>query len=93
MTQERGLARPRVAVEQPASADASRCEVRRVERQDFLERQASGELAGPSQVRSVLDLAPDFTVADTDGNRHTLSALLANGPVIVAFFPKAFTPG
>jgi thioredoxin-dependent peroxiredoxin len=39
------------------------------------------------------DRAPDFTLPDTDGNDVSLSALLQRGPVIVAFFPKAFTPG
>lgn len=39
------------------------------------------------------DTAPDFTVTDTDGRQHTLSELVTQGPVIVAFFPKAFTPG
>ena len=39
------------------------------------------------------DLAPDFSATDTDGNAVTLSALLKDGPVILAFFPRAFTPG
>jgi peroxiredoxin Q/BCP len=42
---------------------------------------------------NVGDPAPDFTLPDTEGNPVTLSRLLVNGPVIVAFFPKAFTPG
>jgi len=37
--------------------------------------------------------APDFTAADADGKAVTLSGLLKGGPVILAFFPKAFTPG
>lgn len=37
--------------------------------------------------------APDFTLTDTDGNPVTLSKLLADGPVILAFFTKAFTGG
>jgi peroxiredoxin Q/BCP len=37
--------------------------------------------------------APDFTLPDTDGKPVTLSKLLEQGPVILAFFPKAFTPG
>jgi peroxiredoxin Q/BCP len=37
--------------------------------------------------------APDFTLPDQDGNPVTLSAVLKNGPVILAFYPKAFTPG
>lgn len=39
------------------------------------------------------DVAPDFTAVDTDGQSHTLSEMVKNGTVIVAFFPKAFTPG
>ncbi len=39
------------------------------------------------------DKAPDFTLPDTEGRPVTLSALLAQGPVILAFYPKAFTPG
>jgi len=39
------------------------------------------------------ETAPDFTVTDTDGKQHTLSHLVKQGPVILAFFPKAFTGG
>ncbi len=39
------------------------------------------------------DLAPEFTAVDTEGKSHTLSEMLKHGPVIVAFFPKAFTAG
>lgn len=39
------------------------------------------------------DQAPDFTLPDQDGTPVTLSKALSNGPVILAFFPKAFTPG
>lgn len=39
------------------------------------------------------DKAPDFTLQDTEGGKVTLSKMLESGPVIVAFFPKAFTPG
>src|SRR5688500_15892699 len=35
----------------------------------------------------------DFTVKDSDGKSLTLSSLVKSGPVVVAFFPKAFTPG
>lgn len=37
--------------------------------------------------------APDFTLTDTEGQPVTLSKLLVNGPVILAFFTKAFTGG
>lgn len=39
------------------------------------------------------DVAPDFTVKDVDGNELTLSKLVEQGAVILAFFPKAYTPG
>ncbi len=39
------------------------------------------------------DLAPEFTAVDTEGKSYTLSEMLKRGPVIVAFFPKAFTAG
>jgi peroxiredoxin Q/BCP len=39
------------------------------------------------------DKAPDFTLPDTEGTPVTLSALLKSGPVIIAFYPKAFTSG
>ncbi len=39
------------------------------------------------------DKAPDFTLPDTHGVPVELSRLLEKGPVILAFYPKAFTPG
>ncbi len=39
------------------------------------------------------DVAPDFTVTTVDGVELTLSSLVERGPVVLAFFPKAFTPG
>jgi peroxiredoxin Q/BCP len=50
-------------------------------------------LLGASAALKVGDKAPDFTLPGTDGQPVTLSKLLARGPVILAFFPKAFTPG
>lgn len=35
--------------------------------------------------------APDFTLPDQDRHPVTLSALLARGPVVLAFFPAAFS--
>jgi cytochrome oxidase Cu insertion factor (SCO1/SenC/PrrC family) len=37
--------------------------------------------------------AADFSLVDTDGKTVALHDLLKNGPVILAFFPKAFTGG
>ena len=39
------------------------------------------------------DSAPDFTAPATGPNPLALSDLLANGPVVLAFYPKAFTGG
>ncbi len=51
----------------------------------------SGLLAG--KVPKEGEVAPDFTVKDTEGNTWTLSEMVQRGPAILAFFPKAFTPG
>ena len=37
--------------------------------------------------------APDFDLVDQDGRRHTLKALLNDGPLILYFYPADFTPG
>jgi thioredoxin-dependent peroxiredoxin len=39
------------------------------------------------------DLAPEFEAPDADGTPRRLSAMLEHGPVVLAFFPRAFTPG
>ena len=38
------------------------------------------------------DTAPDFSLAGSDGNTHTLAEMRGKY-VVVAFFPKAFTKG
>ena len=35
--------------------------------------------------------APDFTLMNQDRQAVTLSTALANGPVVLAFFPAAFS--
>lgn len=42
---------------------------------------------------AVGDVAPDFTTQDIDGNTVTLSKAVELGPVILAFYPAAFTGG
>ena len=39
------------------------------------------------------DQAPDFTLPSTEGEPIALSRALAQGPVVLFFFPKAFTSG
>ena len=37
--------------------------------------------------------APEFELADQQGRKHTLKSLLADGPLILYFYPADFTPG
>lgn len=39
------------------------------------------------------DKAPDFSLPASDGNTYSLSQFAGDKPVIIAFFPKAFTGG
>lgn len=39
------------------------------------------------------ELAPDFTLPDEDGTERSLSGLLADGPVVLFFYPAAMTSG
>jgi peroxiredoxin Q/BCP len=37
--------------------------------------------------------APEFSLEDQHGKRHTLKSLLEGGPLILYFYPADFTPG
>ena len=39
------------------------------------------------------DPAPDFNIKGSDGNSYSLSQFKGEKPVVIAFFPKAFTGG
>lgn len=39
------------------------------------------------------DFVPDFELPDQTGTRRSLSGLLADGPVVLFFYPAAMTPG
>ena len=39
------------------------------------------------------DPAPDFKLEGSDGKTHQLAEYLGDKPVVIAFFPKAFTGG
>ena len=42
---------------------------------------------------SVGDAAPDFKLAGSDGKTYSLAQFKGKRPVVVAWFPKAFTGG
>ena len=48
---------------------------------------------GNAENLSVGNLAPDFTLQDSDGNSYSLSSYKEKNPVIIYFYPKAGTPG
>ena len=48
-----------------------------------------GALAAPG----VGDPAPDFSLMGSDGRLHSLSEYRGQKAVVLAWFPKAFTPG
>jgi len=54
--------------------------------------QAPGQTA-PQPTLKVGDMAPDFTLAGTDGKMHKLSSYRGKTAVVIAWFPKAFTSG
>lgn len=39
------------------------------------------------------DQAPNFSLPASDGNTYSLSQFLGEKPVVISFFPKAFTGG
>ena len=53
---------------------------------------AASLLAANAAALEVGAPAPDFTVASTHGEM-TLSRALAEGPVVLAYYPADFTPG
>lgn len=50
----------------------------------------SAQLAAALEVG---DQAPDFSLQASDGQTYTLSQFIGVRPVVIAFFPKAFTGG
>jgi peroxiredoxin Q/BCP len=51
--------------------------------------------AGSAQAADlrVGDKAPDFALAGSDGREHRLAEYVGKQGVVLAWFPKAFTPG
>lgn len=57
---------------------------------------AAGALATAGAASAALevgDKAPDFTLPGSDGTTISLSSVLGEKNVVLAFFPKAFTGG
>lgn len=49
-----------------------------------------GQIAAALEVG---DKAPDFELQASDGETYSMSQFTGNKPVVIAFFPKAFTGG
>jgi peroxiredoxin len=54
---------------------------------------AQAPQAPPKTHLKVGDMAPDFTLPSTAGGSVTLSSFRGKQPVVLAFFPAAFTGG
>jgi peroxiredoxin Q/BCP len=54
---------------------------------------AAGQSAVQAAELKVGDPAPNFKLAASDGKTYQLSDFKGKKPVVVAWFPKAFTPG
>jgi peroxiredoxin Q/BCP len=54
---------------------------------------ALGASAAKAAEPKVGDKAPDFTLKASDGNTYKLSDFQGKQPVVIAWFPKAFTGG
>ncbi len=39
------------------------------------------------------EMAPDFTLVGSDGESYSMAQFRGKRPVVIAFFPKAFTGG
>ena len=54
--------------------------------------QAAREAMGKTTLKAG-DMAPDFTLKGSDSKEYTLSQFKGKNPVVLAFFPLAFTGG
>jgi thioredoxin-dependent peroxiredoxin len=59
----------------------------------MLDRVRSALGLGSAAPVAVGQRAPDFRLTDSDGQPVTLGQLISRGPVLLAFFPRAFTGG
>lgn len=54
---------------------------------------STSAIAQESSAPGVGDPAPAFRLIGSDGNYYTLDQFRSKQPVVIAFFPKAFTGG
>jgi peroxiredoxin Q/BCP len=54
---------------------------------------STGFAQAPPTALKVGDQAPDFTLSASDGKKYSLSDYRGKKPVVLAWFPKAFTAG
>ena len=54
---------------------------------------AAGAAPAEAPMPGVGEKAPDFAMLGSDGRAHSLTAHRGRQPVVLAFFPKAFTAG
>jgi thioredoxin-dependent peroxiredoxin len=54
---------------------------------------AAAASPGPGDDPKPGDLAPAFTLPGSDGKTYTLAEFKGREPVVLAWFPKAFTAG
>jgi len=56
-------------------------------------QQAAAQQPGDPQPLKVGDAAPNFSLSSTSGGKVTLADFKGKSPVVLAFFPAAFTGG
>jgi peroxiredoxin len=54
---------------------------------------AQNSSSPPSSTLKVGDKAPDFTLPSTEGKPVHLADFIGKSPIVLAFFPAAFTGG
>jgi len=59
----------------------------------FSQEPAPPSPPAPPKLLEIGDEAPDFALRDHEGKEARLSSFRGKGKVLVAFYPKDFTPG
>lgn len=59
----------------------------------LIAQQGAAQQTGDPQPLKIGDVAPNFTLSSTRGGKVTLADYKGKQPVVLAFFPAAFTGG